>query len=98
VGVLLLEVPGNSALQGEPAAESVVAVQLGLEVLIDLSLDGGVSVDDFLQAEAEVELALFRQHLGGEDTDFSVVLQQGASLQQAVAGGADELVAGQVPN
>lgn len=95
-GVLLVEVAGDGPLDVEPGAELVIREDGGLQVLVDLGFDSGFVVDDFLDPEAEVELALLAEHLGDEEADLRGVLEVRGDLKQAVARGVEELVSAEV--
>lgn len=96
LGVFLVEVAVDGALEVEAAAEAERAEDGGLEVLVDLGLDGEVAVDGLFEAEAEVEFAVLGQHLRGEEADLRVVLEDGRGLEEAVAGGVEEAAAAHV--
>lgn len=89
-GVFLVEVTVDGALEVEAAAEAVGAEDRGLEVLVDLGLDGHLLVDGLLDSEPEVQFAVLSEHLRREDADLGVVLEEGGDLEEAVAGGVDE--------
>lgn len=95
-GVFLVEVAVDGSLEVEAGAEAVGAEDGGLEVLVDLGLDGQLAVDRLFDAKAEVEFAVLGQDLGGEEADLGVVLEEGGELEDAVAGDVEEAVAAHV--
>lgn len=96
LGIFLVEVTGDGALDVESVAEFVLPVHAGFEVLIDLRLDDSLIVDGFADAESEVEFALLTQDLGDEQSHLCLILEVGGDLEEAEAGGVEELVATEV--